>query len=75
MFMLKHAAAPQPRYQTIPAGRFSVRRLTPWQNALLALCRTPATLADLVEATRAPTQELSEALAYLCAHALVRAGE
>jgi DNA-binding transcriptional regulator GbsR (MarR family) len=72
MFILNHASAPQPRYQAIPAGRFSMRRLTSWQYALLALCQAPVTLAELAEATRAPMPELSEALAYLCAHALVR---
>jgi hypothetical protein len=72
MFMLNQAAAPQPRYQAIPAGRFSMRRLTSWQYALLALCQTPVTLAELAEATRAPASELSEALRFLCAHALVK---
>jgi hypothetical protein len=72
MFMLKQAAQAQPRYQTIRGARFSLRRLTPWQGALLALCRTPATLAELEEATRIPAPELAGLLDAFCAHALLR---
>ncbi len=71
MFMHKNAA-PMPRYQTVRGARHTVRRLTPWQKALLALCQTPVTLAELAEVTRVPMPELSKALTYLCAHALVR---
>ncbi len=71
MFMLKNAA-PLPRYQTVRGARHTMRPLTSWQKALLALCQTPVTLPELAEATRIPMAELSEALGYLCAHALVR---
>lgn len=72
MPMLQRAAAAQPRYQTIRGARHNPRRLTPWQPALLALCQTPLTLAELAEATRLPTSELSTLLKAFCAHALVK---
>ncbi len=72
MPMLQRAAAAQPRYQTIRGARYNPRRLTPWQPALLTLCQTPMTLAELAEATRLPTSELSRILKDFCEHALVK---
>ncbi len=71
MFTRKNAA-PMPRYQTIRGAHHTARPLTPWQRALLALCQTPVTLAELAATTHAPMSELSAALTYLCAHALLR---
>ena len=72
MFMLKHASNPAPRYQTIRGAHYNPRRLTPWQGALLALCQTPATLAELAEVTRLPAPELSGLLNVFCEHALLK---
>ncbi len=72
MPMLQRAAAAQPRYQTIRGARYNPRCLTPWQPALLTLCQTPMTLAELVEATRLPTSELSRILKDFCEHALMK---
>jgi hypothetical protein len=71
MSMWKHAASPQPRYQTIQGAYASARRF-PWQPALLALCQRPATLEELAQATGLPTLELAGLLSEFCAHALVK---
>ncbi len=72
MFLFKRAAAPVPRYQTIRGAVHNPRPLTLEQRAIFLCCEKPVTLAELAKATRLPMSVISEALRFLCAHALVR---
>jgi hypothetical protein len=73
MFMWwKQAAAPVPRYQAIRGAHWTARPLTRLQWRLLRRCESAVTLADLVEGTDVPVSEVSEALKFLCKHALVK---
>jgi hypothetical protein len=72
MSILSPASVPTPRYQTIRGAHWTARPLTPDQELLLTLCDRPVTLADLLAATHALVSEVSEALAFLRKHALVK---